>query len=62
MDELINYIWDKEANTIRKQSDEDCDQGRKKSEEILAQFEGEEDCEQFEMAVRRLRPDLKWLR
>lgn len=63
MDELFNYIWDKEANTMRKESDENENpHSRNKNETILAQFEGEEDCSQFEMAVRQLRPDIKWFR
>ncbi|MDF2534139.1 MAG: hypothetical protein K0R18_296 [Bacillales bacterium] len=56
--ELQNYFLSEETKTIRRIPDSEF-HGRLPDESLFAQFETEEDCEQFENAVARLRPDLK---
>lgn len=56
--ELQNYLLNESKKTIRRISDNEFN-GREEGEMLFAQFETEEDCEQFENAVTRLRPDLK---
>lgn len=57
--ELINYLFNSETNIMRPVSDSEFN-GCHKNETLIAQFQSGEDCEQFETAVRRLRPDIKW--
>lgn len=56
--ELQNYLLSEETKTVRRIPDSEY-RSSLPGETLFAQFETEEDCEQFETAVVRLRPDLK---